>query len=310
MCSRIDIKELFDNNCKLCFIFNQIRARVWTKKEFLFVLKTLGGNEMKKGQCQKAFIYFLSVSFLLMMSGFPGAIAQAKEIGLPIGEMVSRGEVKFEVREKVWKNVDLSHFPIFQGVKMKTENGTSLLALANHCQIEVGPNSLLTFDQNDRLYLLQGSINFRIPATAGMEFKVGNLLMSPSRSLQASKSPSAVLPKIEEAIGSIVIHSNGAVTVKSIKGSLSILSQERVVLAALSPRDSVTIPSVTVQSPSRVMVAQVGETAREVESKEKKRLAAWYWVGGGLVAAGVAAGIAIPLSRHHGHHERIPIICP
>jgi len=265
---------------------------------------------MKKGRYQKTFIYFLSVSFLLMMNGFPGAIAQAKEIGLPIGEMVSRGEVKFEVRDKVWKNVDLSHFPIFQGVKMKTENGTSLLALANHCQIEVGQNSLLTFDQNDRLHLLQGSINFRIPATAGMEFKVGNLLMSPSRSLQASKSPSVALPKIEEAIGSIVIHSNGAVTVKSIKGSLSILSQERVVLAALSPRDSVTMPSVTVKGPSRVMVAQAGETAKEVESKEKKRSEAWYWVGGGLLVAGVAAGIAIPLSLHHEHHERIPIICP
>jgi hypothetical protein len=68
---------------------------------------------MKNGRYQKAFVYFLSVSFLLMMNGFPGAIAQAKEIGLPIGEMVSRGEVKFEVRDKVWKNVDLSHFPIF-----------------------------------------------------------------------------------------------------------------------------------------------------------------------------------------------------
>jgi hypothetical protein len=244
-----------------------------------------------------------------MMCGFPGVVVQAKEIGIPIGEMVSRGEVKFEVRDKVWKDVDPSHFPIFQGVKMKTENGTSLLALTNNCQIEVGQNSLLAFDQNDRLHLLEGSIDFRIPPTAGLEFKVGNLLISPSRSLQASENPSAVLPKIEEAIGSIVIHSNGAVTVKSIKGSLSIFSQERVVLAALSPRDSVTIPSVIVQSPSRVMVAQAGETGREAESREKRPSTTWYWVGGGLLAAGVAAGIAIPLSLHHVHHEQIPI-CP
>lgn len=265
---------------------------------------------MKKGRYQKTFIYFLSVSFLLMMNGFPGAIAQAKEIGFPIGGMVSKGEVKFEAREKVWRDVDPSHFPILQGVKIKTEKGTSLLALASNCQIEVGQNSLLTFDQNDRLHLLQGSIDFRIPATAWMEFKVGNLLMSPSRSLQASNSPSAILPKIEEAIGSIVIHSNGAVTVKSIRGSLSILSQERVVLAALSPRDSVTVPSVTVKTPSRIMVAQAGETAKEVESKEmRSREAVWWWIGGGVAAAGVAAGIAIPLYPYHEHHERIPI-CP
>jgi hypothetical protein len=97
------------------------------------------------------------------------------------------------------------------------------------------------------------------------------------------------------------------VTLKSIQGLLSILSEERVVLASLSSKETVTIPSVTVKTPSRVMVAQAGETAREVESKEKTRSATWYWVGGGLLAAGVAAGIAIPLSRHHEHHERIPI---
>jgi len=264
---------------------------------------------MKKRLCEKTFIYLLSASFLLMMNGFPGVFVQAKEVGFPIGEMVSKGEVKFEVRDKIWKNVEPSHFPIFQGVKMKTENGTSLLALTNNCQVEMGPNSLLAFDQEDRLHLLQGSIDFRIPAAAGMEFRVGNLLMSSSRSLQASKDPPDVLPKIEEAIGSIVIHSNGAVTVKSIRGSLSILSQERVVLAALSPRDSVTIPSITVKSPSRVMVAQAGVTAREAESREKKPASTWYWVGGGLLAGGVAAGIAIPLSTGGGGGARIPI-CP
>ena len=266
---------------------------------------------MKKGLCQKTFIYVLSVSFLLTMNGFPGAIARAKEIALPIGEMVSNGEVKFEARDKFWKNVDPSHFPIFQGVKIKTEKGTSILALADNWQIAVGQNSLLSFDQNDRLHLVQGSIDFRIPATAVMEFKVGALLILPSRSLHASKSPSAVLPKIEEAIGSIWIHSNGAVTVKSTKGSLSILSEDRVVLAALSSRDTVTLPSVTVKTPSRIMVAQAGETAREVEKKEERRLDTWYWVGGGLLVAGVAAGVAIWLHHKCKHdHKECKLICP
>jgi hypothetical protein len=266
---------------------------------------------MKKGLGQKTFIYVLTVSFLLTMNGFPGAIARAKEIALPIGEMVSNGEVKFEARDKVWKNVDPSHFPIFQGVKIKTEKGTSLFALAGNCQIEVGQNSLLSFDPKNRLHLFQGSIDFRIPATAAMEFKVGALLVLPSRSLQASKSPSAVLPKIEEAIGSILIHSNGAVTVKSVKGSLSILNEDKVVLAALLPGDTVILPSVTVKTPSRVIVAQAGETAREVEDKEKKsRDTTWYWVGGSVLAAAIAAGIIIGLSQKHGHKEECWPICP
>jgi hypothetical protein len=272
-------------------------------------------NDLKKGLVFKAFVYFLSISFLLLTNGFPRIVAAATEKALLIGEMISMGEVKFEARDKVWKNVDPSHFPIFEGAKIKTEKGTSILALTDNCQIEVGQNSLLTFDRNDRLHLLQGSIDFRIPAAAAMEFRIGNILVLPSRSLQASKSPSIPLPKIEEAIGSIVIHANGAVTVKSLRGTLSILSHDRIALAALSSRDSVTIPSVTVKSPSRIMVAQAWETAREVESREKRRVPAWLWIGGSLAAAGAAAGIGIYLyydekrEERHEHKHRIPI-CP
>lgn len=265
---------------------------------------------MKKGMVFKAFVYFLSISFLLLTNGFPRIAAAAAEKGFPFGEMVSKGEVKFEARDKIWKNVDPSHFPIFQGVKIKTEKGTSILALADNCQIEVGQNSLLTFDQSDRLRLVQGSIDFRIPAATAMEFKIGSIFVLPSRSLQASKSPSVPLPKIEEAIGSITIHSNGAVTVKSIKGSLSILSEDRVVLASLSPKDTVTLPSVIVKTPSRTMVAQAGETAREVESREKRRQEEGYWILGSFAAAIVAAGIGVYYwDRHEERKERKPI-CP
>ena len=256
----------------------------------------------------KAFVYFLSISFLLLMNGFPRIVAAAADKGFPFGEMISKGDVKFEVRDKVWKNVDPYHFPIFEKVKIKTEKGTSIFALADNCQIEVGQNSLLAFDRNERLHLLQGSIDFRIPAAATMEFKIGNIFVLPFRSLQASKNPSVPLPKIEEAVGSITIHANGAVTVKSLQGSLSILSQDRVVLASLSNRDSVTIPSVTVKDPSRVMVAQAGETAREVESREKERLPSWLWIGAGFAAVGAAAGIGISIyHEQHEHKERIPI---
>jgi len=265
---------------------------------------------VKKGMVFKVFVYFLTISFLLLMNGFPRIVAQATEKALPIGEMISKGEVKFEAREKVWKNVDPSHFPIFEGTKIKTEKGTSILALTDNCQIEVGQNSLLTFDRNDRLHLLQGSIDFRIPVAGAMEFKIGNISVLPSRPLQASKSPSVPLPRMEEAIGSILIHANGAVTVKSLRGALSVLSQDRVVLAALSHRDSVTIPSVTVKNPSRIMLAQAWETAREVESRENRRVPAWLWIGGSLAAAAVAAGIGIGIyNENHEHKHRIPI-CP
>ena len=149
---------------------------------------------MKKRFGLNVFIYFLCVSFLIMMSGFPRTIAEAKEKGLPIGEMVSKGEVKFEARENVWKGVESSHFPIFQGTKIKTEKGIAIVTLSNNSQIEVSPNSLFSLDQDDRFVLSQGSIEFRIPSASEINFKVGNLSILKSRTLQATKDPSAAPP--------------------------------------------------------------------------------------------------------------------
>jgi hypothetical protein len=97
---------------------------------------------MKKSILSEFFIYLLCFSFLLLTSGFPRRAAEATESGLPIGEMISSGEVKFEARENVWKQVEPIHFPVFQGVRIKTEKGLALIVLSNGNQIEAGQNSL------------------------------------------------------------------------------------------------------------------------------------------------------------------------
>jgi hypothetical protein len=209
---------------------------------------------------KKALVYFLSLSFLLMMNGFPRTAVEAKEKLLPIGEMVSRGEVKFEARENVWKKVESSHFPIFQGTKIKTDKGIAVVTLSNNVQIEVNSNSLFSLDQSDRFILSQGSIEFRIPAASEINFKVGNLSILKSRVLQATKDSPLALPGSEETIGSISIHPDGSVTVKSIKGKLTVMNQEGAVLASLSSKDTVTIPPIPAGGKPKVMVAQVGET--------------------------------------------------
>jgi hypothetical protein len=256
---------------------------------------------MKRGFVFKAWVYLLCVSFLLLASGFHAMVAEAKEMGRPLGEMVSRGEVKFESRKAVWKNVELSQFPIFPGVRIKTEKGVSLITLEGNRRIEVGENSLLSFDRNDQMHLTQGTIVFRLPSTAELSFKVGSLTVVQSKPLQASKNPSADPPKSEATIGSISVHSNGAVTVKSLQGSLSILNQERVVLAALSSRDAVTLPSVTGKAPPKVMVAQAGETTAagaEAERWEFLGLTTWWWVA--IVSSVVVVAVVVALAAGGG----------
>jgi len=258
---------------------------------------------------RKTFVYLLCVSFLLLTSGFHTTLTEGKEINRPIGEMISRGEVKFESRENVWKNVEPSQFPVFQGVKIKVEKGASVITLQDNSQIEVGQHSLLSFDRNDQMHLTQGAVDFRLPSTAELSFKVGNLTVIQSKSLQASKNPSAIFPKSEATIGSISMHPNGSITVKSLRGSLSIVNQERVVLAALSSKDTVTIPSTSVKSGVKVMVAQASDPATaKSERTEVSGLSVWDWAAVGVGIGGMA-GIAVYAGESAGGHDYIPI-CP
>ncbi len=264
---------------------------------------------MEKRFVHKTFIYFLCISFLLLTSGFHTMVAEAKGVDRPIGEMLTTGEVKFESREKVWKNVEPSEFPIFQGVKIKTEKGNAVVILSDDSQVEVGQSSLLSFDRNDQIRLIQGTLNFRFPSTAGLSLKVGNLTVMKYQSLHASQKPSAIQEN-GDTIGSIFVHSNGSLTVKSVQGSLSVINQDHVVVATLSRKDVITIPSVTASSPPKVMVAQAGETGGawdDNNSDRRKKTLFWWLLGAAVVGGGIGAGIAI-YENNNGHHHRP--VCP
>ena len=248
-------------------------------------------EHMKIGFALKAWVYFLCVSFLLLASGFHTMVAEAKEINPPLGDMLSPGDAMFESTGAVWKNVEVFEFPIFPGVKIKTIESPSLVTLQGNRQIDVGKNSLFSFDRNDQMQLLQGNIEFRLPLTTELSFKVGELT--------ATSDPADV------TIGSIWVHSNGAVTIKCIQGSLSVLNQERVVLAKLSSNDTVTFPSGTVKVP-KVMVAQADND--DDEARRFLGIPWWIWAAGGVVIA--AAVVTIAVSSGGGHGGSHGPVCP
>ena len=265
-----------------------------------------------KETANKILIYVICFNFLALVTGVPEILSQARERGFPIGEMVSKGEVKFEARDNVWKKVENSHFPVLKGVKIKTEKGVAAIALANNNQIEMGQNSVISFEQTDRLNFSQGRIDFRTPAAAELNLRVGGLIVTSSRPLQAAKDSVPGVPMIGETIGSLSRSPDGALTVKNHQGSLYILNQERVVLASLSSRESVTLPSVTVKTPPRVMVAQVGEAAGYYDEEQLELLgltvndwlhyfAGWAVLGGALIYALNQSGDGSP--------DAVPI-CP
>ena len=252
-------------------------------------------EHMKIGFALKAWVYFLCVSFLLLASGFHTMVAEAKEINPPLGDMLSPGDAMFESTGAVWKNVEVFEFPIFPGVRIKTVESPSLVMLQGNRQIDVGKCSLFSFDRNDQMQLIRGNIDFRLPVTTELSFRVGELTVT-------SKP-------VEGTIGSISVHSDGAVTVRCFQGFLSVSNQERVVLASLSSEQKVAFQPSIVKSP-KVMVAQGEETACDEYAEGKGFLGIpwWIWAGSGVVVAAAVIAV-VATSGGGGHRDRGPT-CP
>jgi hypothetical protein len=252
----------------------------------------------------QVFSLFLCVSFLLQVGGVPAVLAQEKGKSFPIGEMVSRGEVQFEAGEKIWQKVEPSCFPIFEGSKIKTENGSALISLKNDIQIEMGANTVLLFDRRDQIQLFQGHLNFRINSPEGISIRMGKITVANSPSRAASTS--MVVSKKDAAdIGAIRFPSNDSVTIRSIQGQFTVLNPQGVTLASLSPKESLSLPPGVLENPpnekaEKMKFAQVGEiTPAPEESATYLGLSAWSWGAIGLGALGLA-GIGLAFAGGGG----------
>ena len=264
---------------------------------------------MKKGLIFKLIVYFLCVSLLLLMNEFPRIIAEANQ-NIPVGQMVSRGEVKFEVKENTWEKVE-TPFPVFEGMKIRTEKGEAVLVLAEKTRLEIGSDSLFYFDQRDQFNLLRGKINFRIQPDVQLRFKVGSLWINKSYPLQTAIGPSVGLAKDKEFTGSILMHSTGSVTVRTIQGSASVTNGDGTLLTSLSTGESITLPSVVVSSKSPIMMANAEPKGTEGPEEDGllSKWETWLGIAAAVVIVGVTAALVISASGSgHDHHEAP--VCP
>jgi len=261
------------------------------------------GREMKKTFLARVFVYFLCTSFLLMANGFHGMVADANQ-NTPVGQMVSRGGVKFEVAKNSWEKVE-TPFPVFEGMKIRTEKGEAVLVLADRTRIEVDSDSSFYFGQRNQFNLLQGKVSFRIQPDVQLRFKVGNLWISKPYPLQSAKGSSVALTKDKEFAGSISMHSKGSVTVKSVQGLISVTNDNGAFLASLSTGESITLPSVVAVSKPPIMAANAEPKWTEGPVEEGwLGLSTWAWVG--IAAGAVVVGVviaAVAASDGDGDHE-------
>lgn len=260
---------------------------------------------MRRRFLNKPLVWFVCISVSLLTGGFHQWVSEAAE-GVPfLGGMVSRGEVKFEERKDVWQNVESSYFPIPKGIKIRTEKGSALITLTNRVRVEMGQNSLLSLIREDRIVLIKGHLSFWIPPTLEIHLAVGNLSLTPSRTHQAAKGILADRSRADATIGSIYIHANGQVTVRSLQGNLTILNQNGQFVALVPPKDSITVPSIDTGA---MKVAQADDEAIS-ETAKKETIRPWKWIGIGAGVVAVAAGIALAAGGGGGGDHEAPV-CP
>ncbi len=154
---------------------------------------------------------------------------------------------------------------------------------------------MFSLQHNDEFHLFGGHISFRIPTDAELIVKVGDLSVGKPQLIHASKSAIPLSSASEETVGSVILHSNGSVTVRGIRGSLSVEGKDRAVLAAIDSGESVTIPSSESSGTRGTIVAQAGELPPEEPGEGALYgLSTEAWIGIGLGGAAViAGGIAI-----------------
>jgi hypothetical protein len=249
---------------------------------------------LRRHSLKKFFVYFLSLSFLFFTVQFPRAATAGQGDDSPgVGEMVSRGEVEFEVAEDRWKAVEPSHFPIIPGVRVRTKAGEALIILPGGTRIQVGENTVFLLGERDQFHLEQGHLSFRTAADSEMVFIVGGLSIGKGHTLQASTSEVPEVSTGEQAVGSIAIRPDGSLHIKGIEGTVTVKGEENQTLAAVSSGESVTVPSTAVSESQGDILAQVGEIPEEWLETEPSGLSKAGWIAAGLCGTAFVVGIAL-----------------
>ncbi len=129
---------------------------------------------------------------------------------------------------------------------------------------------------------------------------------------QAAQGPAGIARPGEEAIGSLLLHANGSVSIRSSQGQLKVLNRDRKILAVLAPKDSLRIPSTIVEEPAKknsqpLMMAQVGDEEAILKEETHAGLSAKTWGVIGLAA--LAAGGVLAIGGGGGGGAEAPV-CP
>ncbi len=241
----------------------------------------------------KLSIWFLCLSHIFIGEGFLPNLSWGQNKKLPIGQIIARGEVQFSLKENIWKDIEPAYFPLFSGMKIKTRKGLANIFLKNHSHVELSKDTMILITGMDNIRLLQGKIDFRIPARANFKMHLGNLLIQKASSQLADQGTHLAG---EEVIGELNLTAHGAMKISLIKGKISVINHEQQVLAALSQRDSLTIPASLVNQPLQekiipLKIAQVGEEELAAEPEKYAGISAKTWGIIGLAALGATGAL-------------------
>lgn len=204
---------------------------------------------MESARGQKPLVYLLLWTSVFGVGVFLPTANAAPNI--PVGELISSGEVKLAAGE-TWRKVESFQNPLFVGTKIRTEKGVAALQFSDDVRVEIGERSFFSLEQKEILVLNHGSIQFRIPVFSQVTFKAGGLLIAKSRAEEC-------------VVGTMVLRPEGALTVKTLQGDLSIRNEDQVVLTRLGANEAITIPSILVKTPPKTVAALTAQAVKTTE---------------------------------------------
>jgi len=171
------------------------------------------------GESMKTLSRFISLFLVMSFLSFQSAYAVDPSLNV-MGTVTGKGDVRVETSFNTWVDINERTFPSFNGMHLKTGNGTATINLRGGSRLETGKNSeiILSSDSNKHsVNLITGGLSFTVPEDTSL------LISTPSAIIETT---STSVKRVAFGTGNfkrgIVLYDGKGTRVISLAGAITV----------------------------------------------------------------------------------------
>lgn len=210
-----------------------------------------------------------------------------------LGTVTGRGEAKVGTSFNNWLDINGRSYPCFNGMHLKTGDGSAAINLKNGVRLETGKESEIIFSQESMDYsvnLIEGGLSFSVPEGVSLSVitPTASISTTPINATKKVSSDSLTIKGIVifDGKGTKVISLSGAITVRDINGASShvvnpgnavyLANEKTSVRSVVLPSEAIGGSSLSAALPAIIGSAVVLGTYFTVNSSTKvKSVSPW-----------------------------------